>query len=188
MLMTPMLRLSVDGGEWFDDVTQTFIYSKPVTVELEHSLLSLSKWESKWKKPFLSSMERQDITDAQLLSYFDCMVINDVDEPRWVLMLSRQDTKRIIEYVGTEQTATTFHSYRPQRRSREIVTSEMIYYWMASLNIPYSCETWHLSRLLTLIHIASIKGRTGEKMPARDVRQMYAEINEKRKKQYNTRG
>lgn len=184
-----MLRFDFEGGEWFDEQNNTFLYTSKCSVLLEHSLLSVSKWESKWKLSFLSTMGSPAFTSLMLMDYFRCMEVEDCEEPNWIRNLTPLQVKRIVEYIGEEQTATTFQNYGPNRKfSREVVTSEIIYYWMASLNIPFACETWHLSRLLTLIHVASIKGKIGQKMPAKDVRQMYAELNEKRKKQYKTKG
>lgn len=184
-----MLELSLKGGEWFDDLTQTFVYTQSCVVSLEHSLLSLSRWESKWKKPLLSQTKLVRTNPHEVIDYFCCMLVEPCPEPNWTWGLTNQDMQRILDYCNEEQTATTFHSYRPERGvSREVITSEVIYYWMAALHIPFTCETWHLSRLLTLIHVASIKGHTGQKMPKQDIRQMYAEINEKRKRQYHTRG
>lgn len=184
-----MLRLDFESGEWFDEQSNTFLYTSRCSVLLEHSLLSVSEWESKWKLSFLSTIGTPAFAAPMLVDYFRCMEVGDCGEPNWVLNLTQAQTQRIIRYISEERTATTFQNYGPNgKSSREVVTSEIIYYWMASLNIPFSCETWHLSRLLTLIHVASIKGRAGQKMPAKDVRQMYAELNEKRKHQYQTKG
>lgn len=184
-----MLRFNFEGGEWFDEQSNTFLYTSKCTVLLEHSLLSVSKWESKWKQSFLSTVGVETFSTPMLMDYIAMMEVGDCGEPNWMRNLTPTQIRRIVDYIGEEQTATTFQNYGPDRRfSREVITSEMIYYWMASLNIPFTCESWHLSRLLTLIHVASIKGRLGKKMPARDVRQMYAELNEKRKRQYKTKG
>lgn len=184
-----MLRFNFESSEWFDEKTSTFCYTSECTVLLEHSLLSVSKWESKWKQSFLSVAGTSNFTTPMLMDYVRCMEVEECSEPLWTNNLSTSDIRKIIAYIGEEQTATTFQHYGANRKvSREVITSEIIYYWMASLNIPFTCETWHLSRLLTLIHVASIKGKTGQKMPKQDIRQMYAELNEKRRRQYGTKG
>lgn len=184
-----MLRFNLEGGEWFDETSNTFLYTSSCLVLLEHSLLSISEWESKWKLSFLSTIGTTAFTDSMLMDYLRCMEIGGCEEPNWVRNLSPLQIRQIVQYISEERTATTFQNYGANRKvSREVVTSEVIYYWMASLNIPFSCETWHLSRLLTLIHIASIKGRAGGKIPSKDIRRMYAELNEKRKRQYKTKG
>lgn len=184
-----MLRFKFGSSEWFDEKTSTFVYTSECEVLLEHSLLSVSEWESKWKQSFLSVAGTPNFSTPMLMDYIRCMEIGDCGEPLWTYNLTPQHLRKIIAYIGEERTATTFQNYGPNRKvSREIITSEIIYYWMASLNIPFTCETWHLSRLLTLIHVASIKGRTGQKMSKQDIRQMYAEINEKRRRQYGTKG
>lgn len=184
-----MIQLQVAGSEFFDDIKQEFYYTESCTVTLEHSLLAVSKWESKWKTPFLSSRKDSKLSNEQLYDYFRCMEVTKPEELMWPLSLSQEQFRKIVKYIDEEQTATSFYSYKKDKNlSTQTVTSELIYYWMASLNIPFECETWHLSRLLTLIHIASVKGQTGKKMTKRETMQMYSELNEKRRKQYNTRG
>lgn len=129
------------------------------------------------------------MTNEQLLDYMRCMEVKPAKEPMWVTMLTPEQFKSVVKYINEEQTATTFYSFRKDKTiNNKVITSELIYYWMASLQIPFSCETWHLSRLLTLIQIASIKGQTGQKMPKREVLKTYAEINEERKRKYKTKG
>lgn len=184
-----MLQLNVEGSEFFNEQKQEFYYVNPCVVTLEHSLLSVSKWESKWKKPFLSSRKDDELTNAALYDYFRCMEVEPCEETMWPVSLSQSQYKALIKYIDEEQTATKFYSYKKDKTlSRQTVTSELIYYWMASLHIPFECERWHLSRLLTLIHVASVKGQTGKKMTRQETMAMYAELNEKRRQQYKTRG
>lgn len=184
-----MIQLEIEGSEFFNETKQEFYYTNPCVVMLEHSLLSVAKWESKWKKPFLSSRKDDVLTNAALYDYFRCMEVEPCIESMWPVSLSPSQYQKLLKYIDEEQTATKFYSYKKDKTlSRQTITSELIYYWMASLNIPFECERWHLSRLLTLIHIASVKGQTGKKMTQKETMQMYAELNEKRKRQYNTRG
>lgn len=184
-----MIKFNVEGSEFFNDVTQEFYYTKSCVVTLEHSLLSVSKWESKWKTSFLSSRKDTSITNEQFFDYFRCMEVVPAEEPMWPVSLSQKQYKELVDYINDEQTATKFYSYKKDKNlSRQTVTSELIYYWMASHNIPFECETWHLSRLLTLIHVASVQGQTGKKMTKRETMAMYSELNEKRRQQYQTRG
>ena len=184
-----MIQLEIESSEFFNDAKQEFFYTEACIVTLEHSLLSVAKWESKWKKPFLSSRKDDTLTDVSLYDYFRCMEVEPCKEPMWPVSLSQSQYKTLIKYIDEEQTATKFYSYKKDKTlSRQTVTSELIYYWMASLNIPFECEKWHLSRLLTLIHVASVKGQTGKKMTKRETMQMYADLNEKRRQQYKTRG
>lgn len=181
--------LNMEGSEFFDEKTQEFVYTKPCTIKLEHSLLSVSKWESKWKIPFLSEREMQKMSNKQLMDYFICMEVEPSGESLWPLGLTSKQSEDIVKYINEEQTATTFYSFRKDKAiTNKTVTSELIYYWMASLRIPFTCETWHLSRLLTLIHIASVKGQTGKKMSQREIMHSNAELNEMRKRKYHTRG
>lgn len=184
-----MIQLDIEGSEFFNEQKQEFYYTEPCIVTLEHSLLAVSKWESKWKKAFLSSRKDATITNVAMYDYFRCMEVEPCKESLWPVSLSQSQYQKLIKYIDEEQTATKFYSYKKDKTlSRQTVTSELIYYWMASLRIPFECETWHLSRLLTLIHIASVKGQTGKKMTKRETMQMYAELNEKRRQQYKTRG
>lgn len=184
-----MMLLDIAGSEYFNDKTQEFFYTEPCQVKLEHSLLAVSKWESKWKTSFLSEREMRKMTSQQLADYFICMEVEPPTEPRWVFALTPVQTEAIIKYISEEQTATTFYSFRKDRTiNNKTITSELIYYWMVSLGIPFACETWHLSRLLTLIHVASIKGQTGKKMSKLEIMKSNAELNEERKRKYHTRG
>lgn len=184
-----MLELHVPSREFFNDQNQEFIYTKATVVRLEHSLLAIAKWESKWKQPFLSQHKASSVTPAQLLDYFNCMLLEPSDEPNWLFALDENLVRKIEAYIKEEQTATTFYSLRKDKaKVKETITSEVIYYWMASLGIPFTCETWHLSRLLTLIHVGSIKSQTGKKMSKREIMETNHSLNEKRKRQYNTKG
>lgn len=184
-----MIQLDIAGSEYFDDRRQEFFYTSPCQIRLEHSLLSVSKWESKWKTPFLSEREMRKMSSEQLMDYFTAMEVAPPEEPLWFMALTPKQMETIVKYINEERTATTFYSFRKDKIvSNKTVTSELIYYWMASLQIPFTCESWHLSRLLTLIHIASIKGQTGKKMSKREIMRSNAELNEERKRKYNTKG
>lgn len=148
-----MLTIKIPDREWFNDATQEFITVKGTTLQLEHSLVSLSKWEAKWNIPFLSKDEK---TIEQTLDYIRCMTITQNVNPMVYEQLSEENIEQINQYINASKTATTFNNL-DHKSSREIVTSELIYYWMIALNVPMECQKWHLNRLLTLIRVCNAK-------------------------------
>lgn len=167
----------------FDDRVGVFISVKEQTLQLEHSLISLSKWESKWCKPFLS---REDRTIDELIDYVRCMTINNVD-PLCYKCITSDNIKEVQSYIDSPMTATTFND-KASRPSREIITSELIYYWMISSGIPFECQKWHLNRLLTLIRVCSIKNTPTKKMNKAEILSQNTNLNKIRKAAMGTRG
>lgn len=179
-----MLTINIPDREWFNDATQEFITVKGTTLQLEHSLVSLSKWEAKWNIPFLSKDEK---TLEQTLDYIRCMTITQNVNPMVYEQLSEENIKQINKYINSSMTATTFSNLN-NSPSREIITSELIYYWMISLNVPMECQKWHLNRLLTLIRVCNAKNAPAKKMSARDIMSRNSALNAARRKKYNTKG
>lgn len=179
-----MLTIKIPDREWFNDVTQEFMTVKGTTLQLEHSLVSLSKWEAKWNIPFLSKDEK---TIEQTLDYIRCMTITQNVNPMVYEQLSEENIEQIKQYINSSKTATTFNNL-DHKSSREIVTSELIYYWMIALNVPMECQKWHLNRLLTLIRVCNAKNAPPKKMSARDIMSRNSALNAARRKKYNTKG
>lgn len=180
-----MLRINVPiSPEGWDEEKQEFVESKTVTLQLEHSLVSLSKWESKWCKPFLSSKK----TDEEIMDYIKCMTITQNVNPLIYNLLTEKNIKEINEYIEAPMTATTFTEPKNGKQSREIVTSELIYFWMITATIPMECQKWHLNRLLTLIRVCNIKNSPPKKRSKRDIMSQNAALNAARRKRLNTRG
>jgi hypothetical protein len=170
----------------FDDLKQEFIYTKEQTLQLEHSLVSLSKWESKWCKPFLTN---QDKTQEEALDYIRCMTITQNVKPETYNYIGKKNIELINEYIKAPMTATTFSSDPSSKGGNgEQVTAELIYYWMIALNIPMDCQKWHLNRLLTLIKVCNIKNAPPKKMSRKATINKYAALNEARRKNLNSRG
>ena len=181
-----MLQITVPSTELWDESKEEFIQTKEMTLELEHSLVSLSKWESKWCKPFLSKNNK---TDEEMLDYIRCMTITPKVKPETYYALSRDNIMRINDYINAPMTATFFSNDKQKRGSREIVTSELIYYWMIALNIPFECQKWHLNRLLTLVKVCNIKNDPHpKKMSKKSIMSRNAALNAARRKQLNTKG
>lgn len=181
-----------DGDEFWDDEKQEFIYadSQPAkreqTLQLEHSLISLSLWESKWKKPFFSRKEK---TEEETIDYIRCMTLTPNIDPEVYERIDRETMIQISEYIEDPMTATTFFSDGQRGGNNgETTTSELIYYWMLSLQIPFECEKWHLNRLLTLIKICNIKNQSPKKRSKRETASRFAALNAARRKQLNTKG
>lgn len=180
-----MLEIVIPETEQWDEVNQEFITSNRQILRLEHSLVSLSKWESKWKKPFLSNKEK---TYEETIDYIKCMTLTQNVNDTVYNLLDKDNIEKINKYIGDPMTATTFKEDPNKKGGREIITSELIYYWMISLNIPFECQKWHLNRLLTLIKVCGIKNQPPKKMSKKDVMSRNAALNAARRKQMNSRG
>ena len=180
-----MLKITIPAIELYDEVKQEFISTKEQTLMLEHSLVSLSKWEAKWHKPFLST---QDRSVEETIDYIKCMTITQNVDPDIYNYITNANMIEVNEYIANPMTATTFSDRDKGKPSREIITSELIYYWMIALNIPSEYQKWHLNRLLTLIRVCNIKNQPTKSMSQNEVMSRNRALNEARKKQLNTRG
>ena len=181
-----MLSIHIKARELFDERTSEFITVKGGTLKLEHSLVSISKWESKWKIPFLSKKPK---TMEQIDDYIRCMSVNGDPDPNLIASISTKDKNRIIDYIDEKQTATWFSDMDDKKNTKsEIITSERIYYWMIALNIPFECQKWHLNRLLTLIRVCNLKNQPSKKMSHREIMSRNAALNAARRKQLGTNG
>lgn len=180
-----MLKLTIEGEELFDQETQTFLTINNTVIELEHSLLSLSKWESKYEKPFLSSDTK---TLEEILGYMQCMIVTSDADPDVLYTCSKKNIDSIQDYIDSSQSATTFGSMPERRGPGEVITSELIYYWMVMFSIPFEVEAWHLNRLFALIRICNIKNQKPKKMSRHELALRNRELNEKRKKELGTKG
>jgi len=180
-----MLEIIIPARELYDEKTNTFLSTKEQSLQLEHSLVSLSKWESKWCKPFLSKEQK---TSEETLDYIRCMTLTQNVDPVIYNCLSNSNIKKINEYIDAPMTATTFGNRTQNGNKNEIITSELIYYWMISLNIPMECQDWHLNRLLTLIRVCNIKNTPPKKKSSRELINEYASLNAARKKKLGTSG
>lgn len=180
-----MLELTVSTPELFDESTSEFVPSVSKMVQLEHSLVSVSKWESRFKKPFLSDTPR---TNEETLWYIRCMLLTP-DVPEIILnSFGKHEYDRIEEYINDSMTATWFSEHVPPGRSREVITSELIYYWMIALGVPPEYQYWHLNRLLTLVKICNVKNQPAKKMNRRDAAAQQRALNARRRAELNSRG
>ena len=187
------LQLEIPARELFDEAESRFLYTPRTTLVLEHSLLSVSLWESKWKKPYLRQQvltpEANAKTPAEEMDYIRCMTIGSKNvDPNVYKVLTNEEFKKISDYINDQMTATKVTHMDGKPPSREIVTSELIYYWMAALQIPFRpCETWHLSRLLKLIEVGSAKNEQPKKMSQADHIARTRSINHSRRAAYRRR-
>lgn len=180
-----MLQITVPATELWDERTNSFVETKEQTLQLEHSLVSLSKWESKWNKVFFTKQEK---TFEETIDYIRCMTITQNVDPLIYSRLTNENLKQINAYIEAPMTATYFSEGQKGRSSNEQVTSELIYYWMIALNIPFECQKWHLNRLLTLIRVCNVKNQPPKKMSKRDIMSRNRALNAARRKQLNTSG
>lgn len=179
-----MLKIVVPELELWDEKKQEFLTLKETTIQLEHSLVSISKWESKWHKAFLS---KKDKSNEEIIDYIRCMTITQNVPEDVYYRLSDENMEAINKYIDDPMTATYFHDDE-QANSRETVTSELIYYWMIIQNIPVNFEKWHLNRLLSLIKVCNIKNSPPKKMSSKEIMRRNSALNAARRKKYNTKG
>lgn len=184
-----MLRITIPAQEYYDDRTEEFIVVKEQTLQLEHSLVSISKWEAKWHKAFLGKQEK---TSEETLDYIRCMTITQNVDPMVYFGLTQENIEAVNEYISDPMTAVYFFDGDENGRSKEVITSEVIYYWMITLNIPIECQKWHLNRLLSLIQVCNMKNSVNSKgkrkMSKADILKRNSELNANRKKRLNTNG
>lgn len=176
-----MLTISIKTEYW-DEEKEQFINTMGGDLHFEHSLVSISKWESKWKKPFLGSNK----TNAELYDYICCMCEETVTEDL-IKSLGDESINRILSYVNDPMSATTVNENKRNKPSREVVTSELIYYWMIALEIPFECQYWHLNRLMKLIDVCNIKNNP-KKMGKNEIYKQNRDLNAARRKALKTKG
>ncbi len=179
-----MLSIVVTLNEGFDEEKQEFVATNSFQLELEHSLVSLSKWESEFEKPFLG---KEDKTSEQTFRYIQMMTLTQDVPPEVFLHLSEDNVRTINEYVNKKMTATWF-SNEQKSPNREVITAELIYYWMVAMNIPFECQHWHLNRLLTLVKVCNLKNQPPKKMSRRDAASQQRSLNAQRLQALGTRG
>ena len=183
-----MLLIRTPDTELLDEDTGRIIPVRGQELRLEHSLVSISKWESKWKKPFLGNEAK---TQDETTDYIRCMTLTQNVNPIVYHTLKPEHYRQINEYINDTMTATTFRNVpgRGGKGGRQgVITSEIIYYWMISLEIPVEFQTWHLNRLLTLIRVCNEKSQPGKKMSKKDVMSQYRSLNAARRARMGTRG
>lgn len=185
-------RSAEPDKEHYDELKEEFVMipgrpaTREYTLRLEHSLVSLAKWESNWCKPFLSTKK---LTEEETVDYIRCMTITQNVPPEVYSNLTDENIKEVSAYIDAPMTATTFsENGHGKSGSREVITAEIIYHWMIALTIPPEYQKWHLNRLLTLIRVCNIKNTPPKKMGKRALISRNASLNAARKQQLNTTG
>ena len=180
-----MLEIVIPETEQYDEVHDRFITTKKQVLRLEHSLVSLSKWEAKWHKPYLS---RKQKTEAEQIDYVRCMTLTQNVDPNVYTAITPQLLKTVNDYIDDTMTATTFSKGRRGRSSNEIITAEIIYYWMISHQIFFECRKWHLNRLMTLINVCNAKNGPQKKMSQKEIFAQNRALNAARRKRSHSKG
>lgn len=180
-----MLQITTPTIELWDETKSEFVYQKGQTLQLEHSLISIAKWESKWHKAFLTKKEK---SFEETIDYIRCMTLTPNVKPEVYDLLTDEIIDQIDSYISDSMTAVYFSEDNSPKRSSDTVTSELIYYWMISLNIPFECQKWHLNRLLALIRVCELKNTSPKKRSKREIMAQNAALNAARRKRLNTKG
>lgn len=179
-----MLKLNINPVEVYNEITEEFVTTPGLKLRLEHSLHTISKWESRWLKSFMNTIDK---TDEELLDYIICMDTTETLTMDAVCQITKSDLNRILTYINSSMTATTFSKVEKEK-NKEIITSELIYYWMIALQIPLECEHWHINRLMTLIKICNIKNSPNKKQNKQTAMTNQRELNKQRRMQQNSTG
>lgn len=180
-----MLEITTREDEFYDERADKFIQIPACTLTLEHSLISLAKWESRWHKPYFDGLAKSSAED---LDYIKCMVIGNVKDDHVFSTLSTENIYTIKEYINNPMTATTFQKKTSGKNKKEVTTAETLYAHMFAHRIPMDCQKWHLNRLLTLLRVCDLQNAPREKMSKKQTASWNAEQNAARRAKYNTRG
>jgi|SRR3954447_17627345 len=180
-----MLTITVGATDVYDESSEQFGAHGGFELQLEHSLVSLSKWESEYEKPFLDKSQK---TGDEVLAYVRYMVLTPNPPGDFLQKLSKENLDVINAYIERKMTATWFNETKPQARNQETITAELVYYWMTIFNIPFECENWNLNRLFTLIRICTLKSGKPKKMSRAEAAARNKEINAQRKAKLGTKG
>lgn len=181
-----MLQIKILGRELWDEKNEVFISTNTQVLCLEHSLVSLSKWEAKWHKPFFSKEQR---SKEEIIDYIRCMTITQNVDPSIYELITSENIKAVTAYIEDPMTATRIsHTGQASKNSRETITSELIYYWMVSYQIPFECQKWHLNRLLMLIQVCNEKNKAPTKYSKNEIYSSNAALNAARRKALGSKG
>ena len=183
-----MLHLRIPERDLWDPVNERFIHVEATAIDLEHSLASVSKWESKWHIPFHD--DRKEKTYDQNIAYIRCMCLTENVDPNTFYCITEQNVKEITDYISDSNTATWFNeSARRKTGKKEIITAEIIYYWMTLYGVPLSCEHWHLNKLMTFLRVCAEKNNPDKKKTKGvDMAAQRRALNAARRQKYKTRG
>lgn len=183
-----MLRIKVVGGEIYDNERNYFIRAESASIDLEHSLVSISKWESNWEKSFFGDGHSENsMTDDEFRDYVRCMTLTKNVDPELYYFLNKENQLDVVRYMKRKMSATTFGGAH-DNKSTKVITSEEIYWQMIALGIPFECQYWHINRLMTLIRICSIRQGKPEKVPMKDNIAQRNALNKLRRAQHGSKG
>lgn len=182
-----MLQITVPKTEIFNENTNQFLWIPETTIQMEHSLVSLSKWEEKHHKAYLDPKLQHSATE--ILDYFKCMTITKNVKDSVFLALSQRNIEEISSYINDPMTATTFNEMATTKKhSSKFITSEYLYFCMFSLGVPIECEKWHINRLMTLLKIFEEENKPQKKRSEAETLNYYAKLNAERKRKWHTKG
>lgn len=182
-----MLKITVPGGRHWDPIMEQFFYTRETVLTLEHSLVSIKKWEERWKVCYLNKHRKK--TDAELIDYIRCMTITQNVNPLVYYALSDDNISDVVKYIQDPHTATYYVDFEQEAESKgELLTAEVLYYYMIKLQIPIEFQKWHLNSLIALLKVFDKKETPPKKLSESEARARHASINERNRALFNTKG
>ena len=178
-------KITIPSAELWDNKNQRFIYTKEHTIVIEHSLVSITKWESKWHIPFFGKDEK---TTEMIIDYIKCMTLTQNVDDEVYKYITNENIKEINDYISDPMTATWFNEKKGYKNNNKVITNEIIYYWMVALQNPFECQKWHLNRLITLIKVCNEENRPKKNMSLRDTYDRNAALNAARRAKLHSKG
>lgn len=183
-----IIKVPAQKRQYWNEETEQFVYfnvEEDVTLELEHSLRSISRFEEHYHERYFDFNNpkvypQKSFTEEQIFYYFKCMTMNGEYPDDVYKCLTQDDIRQIVNYMNDSHTATIINDKDTKSANNELTSSELIYYWMCSAQIPWEAQDWHINRLLTLIHIFGIKNGDHKKKSTKDTAMDYRRLNEKR--------
>lgn len=180
-----MLSIKIQGTEQWDSLREEFVYTRPTVLSLEHSLVSVSKWEARWGRSFFAE---PPATRTERLDYVRCMTTTQNVPPEVYTSMTARELSAIENYIAAPMTATKITEPKQSRGRGPTITSELVYYWMIEFGIPFECQKWHLNRLMILIRICEVKSRPAKKKSMNDIMRDNTALNKKRRAMLNSKG
>lgn len=175
-----MLELHISETELWDPVSEKFLLVKEQSLPLEHSLLSISKWEEKWHKP-MPLINNERLSGDEFLDYVRCMTISRNPDPLVYRCITAREVEAIMAYINDPHTATWFGNEKSGGNDKRPLTTELIYHLMFAFGVSKECEKWHLNRLMTQLRVEYEESKPSKKKTPAEIAERHRMLNAKRR-------